>query len=658
MTGLLVFVLRTIPFWDQAFPPLACVLDIINTHFKNPAVEMCGEIEKMNILVAAVMKTTTVYLSDRPDTRPVHTDILYLMSPEQLPTGVHSITRKVLIVSPTMTGASSIFNRTRLTNTIFLHQGNAYSWSPYDPSECHAHEHLTSVGTCHSEGFINHSAVFNQKLPVNFEGCPLQVHRASCLPPSLVGFTDGIDPPEDEVLEMIVESFNFSLVDHFLNDSLNFYHFWPESQLADAGKLLYTQEVDLSFHCCLTMPRNFSMYEILPSFQEEFMVWFVPTPLPAPLISGLYSGFTVIIWSLVISSYIIFTSVYYLASNFYNEPRSFFDCLLLALAYLTGDIVKGSKQVFPRILEMLFLFYVLHIVAFYESGLLWNLFQIPMNAPIESANQALDEGLDIYMRHYADIAFNQSNHEFWNRVLAPGGHKSVLYMNAECIVQKKCIFLGLRGIDTAGFRFQDPLMPFKESINILPEAVNKLKSFVNISPGNPFFHLFSEKFMQIIESGIPEFCLKTTIRALGPEKNEEIQPKRRLKIVNLQSAFYLLIMMLILSFLVFCWEILIWRFYYLKKVRRTMFRTKDRFSEHLWGKSIALIPGATLLKIKSSLVFSVLLIIIFRDGVIITAPPMSSRGRKSSLSIFIVKFFPVFSLKVLVISGMITFTNA
>lgn len=580
MATLLHLILAVIPIWDPELTPLPCVLNIVHTHFTHPAIEVCGSVPEMDLLVAELMTKTSVYLTKLPQRRPVSTDILYLTPVENIPAGVRTNHRKVLILVRTLNGTDNLFTRSRLLNAVLLHQKAAYSWFPYDPPACHGQNHLRVIGSCELRMFKNSSGFYNNKIPSNFEGCPLRVQRFQCRPFAIGRFTHNIDPPEDEIFQSLAEFFNFSVIDLKVRDGEDHYqHFDKNGSLIGAARMLQNQQIDITYHGIFSSHSVNVDFEVLPSYAEEKLVWFVPTPKQAARMSALYSGFPLQIWVLTISSYFSFASVYYMATRLLGKPDSFANCLFRGIALFVGAENSNSHLLFLRILETFFIFNVFYLVTFYENSLLWNLFHIILETPFHSAQEADAAGLTVYLRDFTKSSFNLTDHTFWNKILMPGNHNEIFIMNYTCLIEKTCFLLGLQSVDESYFRVLMKNVSFKKSIQVLPKPVDTYPAIFLMSPGNPLAPLFSRKLRQLIESGIPNLCLDRSIRQLNRNHHISDHESKPLEMVHLQSVFYLLGILLFVSFFVFCGE-LICNWYCLSKptyfgVGRFGFRQND-----------------------------------------------------------------------------------
>lgn len=211
--------------------------------------------------------------------------------------------------------------------------------------------------------------------------------------------TNEIYAPEDEILQTLTEFYNFSIFSVRLKPGEDYYSVDSEVNPVGTYRLMRMHEIDLAHFC---LPRHgvghSYFFELSPSYAEDALVWFVPSPRQKPMISGLYSGFSNLVWALTIGSLVAFSLLFYLVHAVYNVKCDPFKPILRTIAYLTGQSNDCAFNNFLRVIEVFFLLYVLHITAFYESTLLMNLFYTPMSKPYRTAEEAFDSDLFVFVR--------------------------------------------------------------------------------------------------------------------------------------------------------------------------------------------------------------------------------------------------------------------
>lgn len=434
-----------------------------------------------------------------------------------------------------------------------------------------------------NEQNLNLKALYPSKIPGNLNLCKIYVGMAGN-PPYVARdvktpgyFDDGL---EVVMLRAIAQHLNFSMQ----------YKTTPPGEnawvlVSAAGKLsglfglLHRQEADIAaFGCRLTADRYFAV-EALHSHTEDWFMWIVPTPGPASNWDSIYVAYSFQIWITIGVFLLLVSWTFNFIANHQQEAQdrtTFMRCLMNMWSLtLNIPIPKPPNSFLLRSFMMTFSLYAFNLASAYQSYLTTLLTAKRQGKPIETPEEAIDAGLIAYLFTSGKNSYNQSDHQFWNKVLSPNHHEYAMnssYMMRYVAVEKTGMMLYNK--NSANYLVVEKFFQKKGRpiIRMLTPKFSNFDITMFVSPGHPLKNVLNRKIKQLMEGGFTQLWLHETAVPNAALFEATVDDTKPLTMHHLQMVFVILTVSLLLGTFVLLCEL--FQFFWGVKVIRILRRVK------------------------------------------------------------------------------------
>jgi len=422
------------------------------------------------------------------------------------------------------------------------YESNFFSWSPYVNCTKIGEVDLSYQDSCKNGKFKLGVDLYPNKVPENLNKCPLYIaygYQSSYDTPSisLLNFYN-FEGPHNKLIHLIVKKLNATL--HAA--TTDFDDFFQK-----AGKLDILTFIEYGITCIL--------------FQGEFVLA-VPTP-NQDLFSSLYSGFSSLIWSLILlalCTMLLFVSL----TDFLSEKGIQSYKLSDVIRATLGNSVVGRPRYFKTFNAIVIIFelYSLHIIWFYQITSLSNLFYGSYERPIETVQDAADKKLTMYVNEWTTYVgsryFNRDRIKAWNEIFHNGRLDYLLqYENTSEILKevsesKTAMLFDLKQDIINQFRKVYPNVALTTKFLIMkPEIALEQYTFCMTPSSHPLLPIVSRYVSYIVQAGLYDHWAQSVSHI---EKYEQLNVQRPLNMAHVQPVFYVVLIFLSLSILLFIAE--------------------------------------------------------------------------------------------------------
>ena len=268
-------------------------------------------------------------------------------------------------------------------------------------------------------------------------------------------------------------------------------------------------------------------------------------------------GLTLIL--IAVTLYIIVKYEFGSPMTSYNVFDAFFQSLGIHLGALIYFYRK--RQVY-RLFIFTVSYYTMIIIALYQSSLITHLTTRGSENQYGSIEEVMDNGLPGHFFYASVVLFNITDHDLWNRVLAPG--KYVLtdhaYNILRHIANNKTIYSFLN-YNFANYVIHRELLDerHKPRVRTLPGYYSKFLVGMFTSKGHPLRDVIRDNILRLTEAGILDLWMEQILDGVtevggGDGFSGDDGPKA-LTVEHLRGAFYIVPLMLSVAGVVFICEI-------------------------------------------------------------------------------------------------------
>ncbi|KAF5289204.1 hypothetical protein FQR65_LT00090 [Abscondita terminalis] len=288
---------------------------------------------------------------------------------------------------------------------------SAYSWIPYSKSLCTIkNNEVIEIDQCDSGKFNVGRNWYQNKVPHNLNGCVLRAQPV-IWPPYVLSPTNNtfLDGVEIKLLNTMAEEANFTINYIVTNATQNWGWIGNNGSALGSALMLLNEECDIlvgSF--AATLERHTYFDYVIYNFPES-LTWCVPHARDAypwlKLFMVLPSG--IIIYSYFVC--VIISLLIWWSSRCNHKEASTYKSIVSSMQNVFAVYFSMSVQIQPRCLRARFLFmlwvlFVLHISAIYQSSLISVLTKPNYKQKIETLSDILENNFDIWilpnMRRY------------------------------------------------------------------------------------------------------------------------------------------------------------------------------------------------------------------------------------------------------------------
>lgn len=450
-----------------------------------------------------------------------------------------------------------------------------YIWYPYANGSCADNFHnIQLVNQCQDGTLVNSTInLFPNKIPNNLNGCsvrarPMGIQPYVILPENIdrtktdLNINEGL---EIMVLNTIANAANFKVNYTLSPTEIDIGRIVENnSRVVSTGLLaaLINGEVDIGLGCLGSTPIRYKYLDFSVPYIYDRLVWCVPHAKNTPKWKCIFDIFHLSTWSLTLLTIILATICLWMRSyNTQLESTSFRileNCSLNMFATFLGISVRiQPKTGVNRCFFMIWIIFSLHLTICYQTGLVSVLTSPSYEKQISSVEEIFTDGLPFGTISSAMRYFD--NQQDWRM-------KRVHEHGIECSDPVTCMRKVAEERNYA-FAFSKLFIQFVEGRFVTANGEPELYTFKDrivllmglmpMSRGFPLMQRINDLLVRITEAGFLHFWfsnLKETpaIIAKGVNSNQ-----LKLSLDNLQGAFFLLAIGILLASLVFIVELVL-----------------------------------------------------------------------------------------------------
>jgi len=421
-----------------------------------------------------------------------------------------------------------------------------FSWFYYGGFNCtmKGQADLVYQDSCINGALIRGTDLYPPKVPDQVNGCPLYITSM----PSFASES-----------KSLLSYYNFrgpmykltNVLTHKLNGTL-------------IAEVKDYNSYDVSYDDFKFKPRrlsleNYDLYALSPPIYQGEYILAVPAPNPN-LFSSLYAGFSALSWSLSLAALlamIIFVTV----ANHLSETcqtYSISDVLRTAL----GNSVVGRPKHFLAFQTIVIIFelYSLHLIWFYQTNSLKNLFVGSFEKPIKTWEDAAERQLFMYHTdewYHSNSYGGKKKPYAWIDVLdvertTIAWPMKIVKSFMEVTENKTAMFADLKQDIFFRFRSIYPLHALDSKIRLLQPPLGVDHYSLGMDKTHPLQARVFRYILHIIEAGLIAEWVKV---ASEVELSGNEQMQRPISMLHMQPVFFVVCVLLGLANLLFLFEV-------------------------------------------------------------------------------------------------------
>jgi len=415
-------------------------------------------------------------------------------------------------------------------------ESDIYSWVPLGDCWTDRQKKLKYLDTCKDGELKLGVDLYPIKTSERLHGCPLSVDKQMTSTSLLDYYTNG---PVHKLVNTLVEKMNATSRKAVY-----------DTPYVPADAFDFPQKAQ-AFQRCLTG------CNVIPTFFQGELVVAVPTPNP-DLFSSLYSGLSTLTWCLIFTGFVtmtIFVVIVDLISD-RSEVQSY--TVADVLRTIVGNSAIGRPKYFVsfQVLVIVFEFYSLHIIWFYQITSLENLFFGSFEKPIESLQEAKERNLVmLYNDIITDIKIEDGESPYlWNDYDVSSDYLVLDDNHAlkSFIENKTGMLFNIKEDISFHFRKLYPTEPLTTKFNLLNPPITTELYTLCICASHPLHEPFSRYITYSFEAGLFNFWMNSQIDI---DKYAEVIEKMPLTTAHMQPVFAVVLISLSFAVLVLFIEI-------------------------------------------------------------------------------------------------------
>lgn len=443
-----------------------------------------------------------------------------------------------------------------------------FKWYPY-AEDCDVVNKVNLVNEWQNGNFKQNYPLFSQ-MSTNLNGCKLSAGTVAC-PPYVIEpekpneYKEGLDI---RLAQSLAEYFNFKIKYIELPENMSPYIIYQNGKPSGFHEMLHKQELDMMlFGVRINDLRN-QIADPLDSYTEDALVWVVPTPHLKPHWTSISNAFTNQCWILISVFFIICTVTMILITHIqsWTVEHPFFrtasSCMLTSVGIMLNCAVPHPKSTLLRLFIFMFSMFAINLTSAYQSSLITLLTGRRYYKVFETPMDAVEGGVTTYLFPSGKNTYNQTDFDMWNIILQPGRHVySEDYISTLKKIANNKSAMILMAENPAKYEISTRFMTKSQQpkILILKEKFSYYKVTVYMSLGHPMYEHFKRKVNQLVEGGIVEHWLKEVFSLSSQNLVTDDDSSKILTVLHLEGAFFIWGFFLLVSFLVFCCELIYYR---------------------------------------------------------------------------------------------------
>lgn len=350
--------------------------------------------------------------------------------------------------------------------------------------------------------------------------------------------------------------------------------------------VIYRQEADVLFHGIRIRPDRCALGDLILIHTFDTLNYVVPRYSYTFDWKSLFIIFNIEIWGAMFLFLFVITLSIYLLSKTYVKIHLidvFFQVIALTLLAHVRYYHENHSY---RIFMFAFSYYALILATLYQASLITVLTNPSEGKQYANLREAVDDGL-IALLNPGGKVYNLSDHDTWEIIFRPGRHVfSEDYKQGMRWAAFNRTHFTMDRKNVLEFEINKNLLDGNNEplVHILPERIVDYWVSMFTSKGHPLHELFKIMSMHLFDSGLLEFWLKDINQKNQMTENAGVGDSDdpvSLTIVHLKGAFQLYLLLVLVSVMAFCCEII----YKSCKEKIIMFRLRGSSYNFLqrWG---------------------------------------------------------------------------
>ena len=461
---------------------------------------------------------------------------------------------------------------------------DVYTWFPYQPpGRCADVKDAVLldrwvVDRKGSGRFLYNTSLFPEKVPKNLEGCPI-IASVFELPPAVMSTTDTKQDSTHTVFDEGIEirllqefgtkaNMSIKYTDHMSNES------WGVpvgngSWTGTSGQLVRGEvdvAMDLFFYRCDKIKET----ECLTPHLIDKVRWYVPCAAPYPGWMSIIRVFMPSLWVCFLASYVVFAVVLcqmvktsnrmFLQRTENQAYTSLVKCLMNVWAVILGQATPDSPPQQPviRVVFLIWILYCFAISTVYQTFLTTFLVDPGLQHQLSSNEEVINSGMEYgapspilpvipELKGYPHLKHCDDYKDCQNRVAF---QRDFCYVYSTISME---FIIASTYTDSNG----KPLICSFEEV-ISPQLI-----IISVPKGYVMSDRFNKVILHLLQGGILDQWFRdikyTTFLSSAAQTSLQDDEYVKLSLLHMQSAVYILLLGLILSFTVLLSEILFYQ---------------------------------------------------------------------------------------------------
>lgn len=464
------------------------------------------------------------------------------------------------------------------------------TWFPYSDGHCADNFSKTKIiNQCINGSLSTAEELFAEKIPLSLNQCKVKVRTVNWPPyvifpedhlgeqKSGINFTEGF---EIILLNQIASIANFSINYSLSLDMLDWGALDFKGNTVGLFKTLLSEEVDLGISALAATPIRYKLLDPSEPYTFEFLTWCVPIARFKPEWMTLFQAFSWRTWLLILLAYITVSSTMYIIINFnrvFNINTSDTQHCEVSYSFMNMfsilfqvPIFRGPHTFPTRVVFILWTLSCLNFVALYQSTLIKFMLQPALEKQITNLEDLVEHDMRLgsfyIWRLYFNITNNDNPVEEKMKSKWLDCHDIELCLNDVAYWRNYSIAIPRLFISYSASKYVDkhkrPLIYlFKHNHISYPVQLYAYRGF-------PFIHRINQIIRSIKQSGIlskwyhelkkPKM-MKKKIGNENPEEDYNDGTEHVLNIIDMQGAFFLYSLGVVIAFFVFLSEVILFR---------------------------------------------------------------------------------------------------
>lgn len=291
-----------------------------------------------------------------------------------------------------------------------------HTYFPYGNNECGSSKVRKKISSCqHFNGF---KTIFPSKALLNYRGCPMRM-IVLIIPPYTIDVNSKKNPGfEIIILREIASYYNFS-ISYIPHKHRSWGHKLPNGTLTMMYGMMVSDEAEIMIGLMSTNTTFNNDIDTVDGHLDEKVTFYVPAALPLEPWRNFTMVFSNLIWSLILVSIVLVSSVCWLGGKTGNrddEYKTFVDWIFRTLCILLASFNAHPKSNFLRLLFLLWSIYCLLVYSTYQGSLISFLTTPAYEHQLETVEELVGSGLSYGGTEIINPAFYEPNNPIFMKI--------------------------------------------------------------------------------------------------------------------------------------------------------------------------------------------------------------------------------------------------